>query len=47
LEGANRHAIGRALLRRVDRRYGDERLHLTRAGADRTGVARWRVEVEA
>ena len=36
-------AFGRALLRKIDRRYGIEGLHLARADADRTGVVKWEV----
>lgn len=36
-------SLGRALLRKVDRRYGQKGLRLERAGEDRNHVALWRV----
>ena len=41
----NVRSIGHAFLRRIGTRFGDEGLHLVRAGEHRTGVSAWRVEV--
>jgi hypothetical protein len=41
----NVRSIGHAFQRRIGTRFGDEGLHLVRAGEHRTGVSAWRVEV--
>jgi hypothetical protein len=41
-EDMNNKSLGRALLRKVDRRYGQKGLRLERAGEDRNKVALWR-----